>query len=156
MPDHTEPEQPYKSTLPELRLPDGGFKSSLPEHLLSETSEQMRWIMHEMSRNSAATEFACKAAVMHNEHLRQLNGRTAKNEERANDIRSELASFKEEIAGAAVLSKPVTSFLYLWESRAFKAVFLAGVFLIAGVVYPLYVMEPGRSIVVWLTHWLGE
>jgi hypothetical protein len=155
MPDNTEPTQPYKSTLPEIRLPVEGFQSRLPAHLLP-SDPNMKWLMEEISKNTQATEFACKAAVMHNEHLRQLNGRTAKNEDRTNDIKAELMAFKDEFAGAAILSKPIASFLYLWQARTFKVIFMLGLFVIVGIGYPYYVSEPGKALVVWLSNWLGE
>lgn len=156
MSDSNNFEPTYKSSLPELHLPPDGFQSQLPAHLMANESPAMQWMMNEMSKSAQAAEFACRAAVVHNEHLRQLNGRTAKNEERILETKASLDSFKQEAAGAALLSKPITSFLYLWQSHIFKIIFALGVFTLIGVAYPYYIEKPGKTVVSWVKSWLGH
>lgn len=110
--------------------------------------------MEEVSRNSAATEFACQAAVTHNEHLRILNGRTLKNERITEAIKGEIATLKEQSGVLSPVSKALGSFAYLWENRAFKIVFILGLFVVIGVLYPWYVSAPGQTLLLAIKHWL--
>lgn len=98
MPQPSDDHPPYQSQYPELKLPDGGFRSTLPEHLLNGADDQMSWIMHEISRNSAATEFACRGAVDLSNHLRALNGKTNRNAVGLDEARAEIAALKTDNA----------------------------------------------------------
>lgn len=153
MPDESTPL--FKSSLPELRLPAEGFQSSLPPHLLEGADEQTRYIMNEISRNSAATEFACRAAVTHNEHLRTLNGRTGKNEKHIGDTESDVKTLKEQVSAASPLFKPVAMFVALWEYRAFRWVFYGAAFFFFTYLLPWYLKNP-ISIETIVNHLLGS
>lgn len=156
MADATDPQSPYlKSSLPDLNLPPGGFVSNIPEHLLASETPATQWIMRELSKNSQATEFACQAAVTHNEHLKALNGRTLKNEKAAEEIRADVAALKSQGDILNPISKAIGSFAYLWESKFFRVIFILGLFVISGVLYPWYVSTPGIAIVTIVKSWLG-
>lgn len=131
--------QQYVSSLPELSLPEGGFKSNIPSHLLAGTDKQTEWIMNEISKNTAATEFACQAAVTQNAHLRVLNGRTYKNEKAAQELREELDTLNEQAASVSPFLKPVGQFASLWQYAAFRwTIYIALAFIIT-YVYPAYI-----------------
>lgn len=153
MADNTDPYY-HKSTLPEITLPEGGFKSTIPEHLLANETPATQWIMKELSKNSQATEFACQAAEVHNHHLRALNGKTYKNEKVAEEVRAELIALKEQNVVLTPVSKAFGSFTYLWENKAFKVIFILGIFVIAGVLYPWYVSAPGQTLLLAIKHWI--
>jgi len=95
--DGQQSNQPFVSQYPELKIPEEGFVSSLPKHLLEGADEQTKWIMNEISRNSAATEFACHGAVELSSHLRALNGKTFRNEKGLQGVRDDMADLKKEV-----------------------------------------------------------
>lgn len=152
MADPTDP-SPLKSTLPILTLPEGGFKSNLPDFLLP-TDPNMKWLMEQVSVTTQAANFACQAAVTHNEHLRILNGRTLKNEKAAEDIKADVAALKDQSGVLSPVSKALASFTFLWESKPFKVIFILGLFVVAGVLYPWYVQSPGKAVLLAIQHWL--
>lgn len=98
--------EPYVSPLLELKLPEQGFVSSIPPSLLKDCEPQMAWLMHEVSKNTAATEFACRGAVELSSHLRTLNGKTYRSERGIEDLRAEVAQLKADnlVLKAQVLS----------------------------------------------------
>lgn len=133
---------PYQSRYPELKMPEDGFKSSIPAHLLEGCTPQMKWLLEEVSKNTQATEFACKAVVEQNNHLRALNGKTFKNEKA-------IAEANEVIEGLVVQTntftpflKPVKMFATLWEYRLFRWTIYAGLFFVLTYLYPYYVTHP--------------
>ncbi len=154
MPD-IPPAEPFKSSLPELKLPPGGFQSNLPPHLLEGADEQTRYIMNEISRNTAATQFACLAAVTHNEHLRTLNGKTYKTEKVAEDLRAEILVLKEQAASVSPFLKGMSYFSYLWEYRAFRWTFVLGVLTVVGLLYPYYMNHMFEVLSAAFKHWIG-
>lgn len=154
MADQTDP-QPYESSLPELKLPPNGFESVLPDHLLVNESAAMKWLMTETSKTTQAVKFACEAAVVHNEHLRKLNGKTHRNEKAAEEVKAELAALKEQSAVAVPVVKAFSYLSYLWEYKTFKVVLVAGLFLIIGLIYPWYLENIYISIKGVLSHLMG-
>lgn len=154
MPD-TPPSEPFKSTLPELKLPADGWKSSIPEHLLIDADPQMVWLMHEVSKNTAATEFACRAAVTHNDHLRMLNGKTYKTEQVAEVLKSDVTVLKDQATSVSPFLKVLTYFSYLWDYKWFRWTFTLGLLAVAGVAYPWYLSGPWVVIKAILSHMLG-
>lgn len=152
MADSTDP-QSHHPTLPQIKRPDGGFSSTIPEHLLANESAATQWIMRELSKNSQATEYACAAADVHNEHLRVLNGRTLKNEKATEAVKAEIVSLKEQSLVLTPVSKALGSFAYLWENKPFKVIFCLGMFVIVGIAYPYYVAYPSQVIIAAFKHW---
>ena len=135
-------QSPYQSRYPELKIPEDGFKSTIPAHLLEGCNPQMQWLLQEVSKNTQATEFACKAVVEQNNHLRALNGKTYRNEKDIADTRVELGLLSQQTAGFAPLIKPVKMFASLWEYRVFRWTIYAGLFFILTYLYPYYVTHP--------------
>lgn len=133
---------PFESRYPELTIPVGGWKSTIPAHLLDGADDQQRWIMEEISRNSAATEFACRGAVELSQHLRALNGKTYATEKGLAQAREEVNALKGQALVMTPFIKPMSMFAALWEYRAFKWVFVAGLVMFAGILYPIYLAHP--------------
>lgn len=142
MPTPDPSASPFESRYPELSLPPGGFKSTIPAYLLDGADDQQRWIMEEISRNSAATEFACRGAVELSQHLRALNGKTYKTEKGLAETKADVDGLKASAAVVSPFLKPVSQFAALWEIRAFKWVFVAGMAMFVGILYPLYLQHP--------------
>ena len=133
---------PYQSRYPELKLPEEGWKSNLPEHLLEGADKQTAWIMNEISKNTQATEFACRGVVEQNNHLRALNGKTFKNERALAEATTEIGTLKAQAAALLPFVRPVKMFFSLWEYRAFRWVIYAGLFFVLTYIYPYYVTHP--------------
>ena len=133
---------PFKSSLPELKLPPGGFSSSIPEHLLKDADPQTAWLMHEISKNTAATEFACRAAVTHNDHLRTLNGRTSKSEEGIKAVKADIEVLTDKAKTMEPLFKPISQFMNLWEYRWFRWICYAALLLFFSYLLPYYIQHP--------------
>lgn len=141
---------PFESRYPELSLPEHGFQSTLPAHLLEGADEQTRYIMNEISRNSAATEFACRAAVDQSRHLRALNGKTFKNERGLAEARQHLDDLMEKAQIVEPLIKPVNQFMSLWEYRAFRWMVYITIFFFFTYLLPYYLQHPFD-----LSHFFG-
>ena len=94
--DGQQSNQPFQSQYPELKIPEHGFISNIPQHLLENCDPQMTWLLNEVSKNTAATEFACRGAVDLSAHLRALNGKTFRNEKKLIENIEEVAKVKEE------------------------------------------------------------
>lgn len=133
---------PFESRYPELTLPPGGFKSTIPAYLLDGADDQQRWIMEEISRNSAATEFACRGAVEVSQHLRALNGKTYKNEKAVGEAREELENLKGQAKVMSPFLKPLSMFTALWDYTLFKWFFIGGIIFFLFVLYP-YLLKVG-------------
>ncbi len=140
MPQPSESNPPFQSQYPELKIPVEGFKSSLPEHLLEGADRQTQWIMNEISRNSAATEFACHGAVELSSHLRALNGKTYKNEKGLSEVKDQIVDLKKEVVdlktqmramkpiiGPLSTIRVVFSYKIAWFILAIVVLFLAGI-----------------------------
>lgn len=133
-----ESPQPFSSQYPELRIPEGGFKSSLPAHLLEGADAQTTFIMNEISRNSAATEFACRGAVELSTHLRALNGKTFRNESGVRALEDKVDGLAAEVKQLADQMKNVgpivttvsTARLVFSHKLSWIVVALAGAFLL--------------------------
>jgi hypothetical protein len=93
MPQASPSDSP-QSDYPELSLPEGGWKSNIPEHLLKDAKPADRWLMEEMSKNTQATDFSCRAAVEGNGLIRKTNGRLKGAEAQIVDLRTEVAQLK--------------------------------------------------------------
>lgn len=139
---YIDTEPPFESTLPELTIPSDGFKSTIPEHLLSKVGDEMKWLMQEVSKNTNATEFSCRAAVEHNRHLRTLNGRTFKNEKAMDKANDKIDALEKQAKTVTPIIKPLTFFAALWEYRAFRWIFSLGVVFLVFVLYPYYLAHP--------------
>lgn len=137
----SETNPPYKSSLPEISLPSGGWKSNIPNHLLEDTDPATRWLMEEVSKNTQATEFACQAAVLHNNHLRALNGQVYKSKEKIAVLEEGQHKLDKQADDASSFFKALASFSKLWEYRIFRWVFILGLITIAGYIYPYYLVH---------------
>jgi hypothetical protein len=133
---------PFVSRYPELSLPPGGWKSTLPEHLLEGADPQTLFIMHELSKNSQATDFACRAVIEQNAHLRALNGKTYRNERGLAEIKGSVDTLTEKAAIMEPLFKPLSQFMALWEYRLFRwGCYIVGFFLLTYAL-PFYLQNP--------------
>lgn len=88
----------------------------------------MVWLMTEMSKNSQATDFACKGAVDLSNHLRLLNGRTFRNERTAATNRDNIETINAQIAAINLQMQQVTpvatTFITIRKVAANKLVWL--------------------------------
>jgi hypothetical protein len=152
---HDDSSPPFHSTIAELTLPVGGFVSTIPPHLLDGCDDQMRWLLSEVSKNTAATEFSCHGLVEANRHLRMLNGRTSKNERGLAAERMEIETLNEKAATMDPFFRPLSQFLTLWEYTWFK--WLCGItaFFLFTYVLPWYLAHP-ISIEVIFNKWFGS
>lgn len=133
---------PFESRYPSLSIPEHGFVSSIPAHLLDGCDDQMRWLLQEVSKNTAATEFACRGVVDLSTHLRALNGKTYRNERGLGEAREILNELNEKATVMEPLFKPMSQFMSLWEYKWFRWIcYLAGFFLITYVL-PAYLAHP--------------
>lgn len=133
---------PYHSTIPDLSLPEGGWKSSIPPHLLTNADPQIAWIMEEISKNTQATEFACRAVVAQNAHLKALNGKTFRNEQAALVLEHEVEQLKSQAKTIEPLVKPLDQFVSLWGYRVFRWGFYISVFFFFTYLLPFYLQNP--------------
>lgn len=143
MPDSAEP---AKTTLPILTLPPEGFVSQLPAHLLP-NDPNMRWLMEEMSKNSQATEFSCRGVIELSQHMRVLNGRTAKAEASLTETKADLAALKARIEPVGGLVKGIGYFAYLWAFLPFRVLFSLGVLAVVLVGYPYYLSHSAPALI---------
>ena len=127
---------PFESRYPELALPEQGWKSTIPPTLLDGADPQMSWLLQEMSKNTQATEFACRGAVELSHYLRQLNGKTYRNEKAVGEAQQDLEDLKQQARVMTPFLKPVTMFATLWEYPLFKWFFVGGIIFFLLVLYP--------------------
>lgn len=132
----------FKSTIAELALPRGGFVSKLPPHLLQDADPQTAWIMHEMSKNTQATEFACHAVLEQNAHLRALNGKTYRNEKGLAEAKETVAALNKKAEVMEPMFKPLSQFMSLWEYAWFRYICYAAGFFFLTYALPYYVAHP--------------
>lgn len=151
MPDSPQ----YQSPIPELKMPPNGFVSTIPQHLLVDIDAQMRWLLEEVSKNTAATEFACRGVVAATEHLRTLNGKTYRNEQTAASLVAELQTLKDQASTVSPFLKPVSMFATLWANRLFRWIFTLGLITLFGLIYPWYIGSPWVVIKAALGRLLG-
>lgn len=133
---------PFESQYPELKLPEHGFQSAIPGHLLNGQDEQFEWLMHEVSKNTAATEFACRGVVDLSQHLRSLNGKTYRNEKGLGEAKADLDSLKDQASVVTPFIKPLSMFATLWEWWPFKVIFVGGIIFFLGILYPYFLHSP--------------
>lgn len=136
-----EPSQ-YQSSIPELSLPIDGWKSNIPPHLLDGADPQLAWIMQEISKNTQATEFACRAVVAQNQHLKALNGKTFRNEKSATILSEKVEKLEDIAEKLSPFAKPMMQFAGLWEYRVFRWVFYAALFFFFTYILPYYITHP--------------
>ena len=134
--------QPYKSSIPAITVPPDGWKSNIPEHLLTGAEPQLSWIMHEISKNTQATEFACHGVAQLSEYLRELNGKTARTIENVAKQRDQLDELNKKAKTMEPFFKPVSQFAALWEYRVFRWVFYAAIFFFFTYLLPYYLRHP--------------
>lgn len=138
----SESPPPYKSSIADLSLPKEGFKSNLPPHLLEGCDEQTKWLLNEVSKNTAMTEFAIHAVIEQNSHLKMLNGKTFKNEKGLAEAREKLDSLDNKATVMEPLFKPLSQFMGLWEYKMFRwGVYIVAFFLLTYVL-PYYLTHP--------------
>lgn len=145
---------PFESRYPELSLPPGGWKSTLPDHLLEGADPQTLFIMHELSKNSQATEFACRGVVELSQHLRALNGKTYKTEKGLGEARSEVDILNDKAATMEPIFKPLNYFMNLWDYRVFRWICYASIFFFFTYLLPWYIAHP-ISIETLINHFLS-
>lgn len=133
---------PFKSEIPQIEIPKEGWKSNIPNHLLHDIDEQTKWLLTEISRNTQATEFACRGLVEISHHLRELNGKTFKNERSAADLKVDVDVLKGQAATYSPFTKPLAIFTAMWGVRYLRWIFVSGLVLIFGLLYPFYVHHP--------------
>jgi hypothetical protein len=105
------------SDYPAISLPPGGFRSNLPEHLLKDASPADRWLMEEMSKNTQATEFSCRAAVDTNAQVRHTNGRVKSAEAKVADLQADVAALKTQMAAVNPLVSTVSTVRVLFSNK---------------------------------------
>lgn len=133
---------PFESRYPELSIPEHGFVSTIPPHLLEGVDEQTRWLLSEISRNTQATEFACRGVVDLSRHLRTLNGKTYKNESGLGQLTEKVKEIDEQAKLIIPLSQPVAQFINLWGYRGFRWAFYAATFFFFTYLLPYYLAHP--------------
>lgn len=138
----SESQPPFESKFPELNVPKDGWHSNIPPSLLDGADDQMRWLMDEMSKNTQATQFAGQGVSDISRHLRELNGRTGKNERATADIKESVESLKSQAKAVAPFIKPVMQFASLWEFRPFRWVFYTATFFFFTYLLPWYIKNP--------------
>jgi len=102
----------------------------------------MKWLLEEVSKNTQATEFACKAVMEQNNHLRALNGKTFKNEKAIVEVSQQVDELVAQSNTVAPFLKPVKTFATLWEYTVFRWTVYAGLFFVLTYLYPYYVTHP--------------
>ncbi len=127
---------PFESRYPELKIPDNGFQSTIPAHLLEGCDDQMRWLMEEISKNTQATEFACRGAVELSQHLRALNGKTYRNEKAVGEASQAIEDLQTQAAAVGPFLKPISMFANLWSYTLFKWFFVGGILFFLFIIYP--------------------
>lgn len=138
----SESTPPFESKFPEINPPKDGWHSNIPPHLLDGIDPQMEWLLTEMSKNTQATQFAGQGVSDISRHLRELNGRTGKNERATADIKERVESLKSQAKAVAPFIKPVMQFAALWEFRPFRWVFYAATFFFFTYLLPWYLKSP--------------
>lgn len=123
-------------------MPSEGFVSTLPPHLLENCDEQTKWLLNEISKNTQATEFACRGVVTLSEHMRGLNGKTYKNERAAAVLGDKVEALEEQAKAMTPFFRPMTQFAGLWEYRLFKWIFFAALFFFFTYALPYYLLHP--------------
>ncbi len=142
MPSDDSPKPPFESRYPELKLPEYGFQSSIPSHLLDGCDDQTRWLMTEISKNTAATEFACRGVVDLSNHLRTLNGKTYRNEKAVGEAIQSIEDLQNQAKVMTPFLGPITMFAKLWDYTLFKWFFVGGIAFFLLVLYP-YLLRLG-------------
>lgn len=137
----SEPSQ-YHSHIPDITLPADGWKSNIPPHLLDGAEPQLAWIMQEMSKNTQATEFACRAVVAQNQHLKALNGKTFRNEKSAALLSEKVEALEDLSNKLSPFMKPLVQFAGLWEYTPFRWVFYIAIFFFFTYILPYYISHP--------------
>lgn len=130
-----------KSTYPELKLPDK-WESSIPEHLLDGADPQTLFIMHELSKNSQAIEWACHGLIDTNAQVRRTNGRLIQAEK---DIKKETAALAALTAKADLMEplfKPLSLLMRMWEYKYFRWATYLLVFFFFTYLLPFYLQNP--------------
>ncbi len=126
-----DPHSPFESQYPELKIPSDGWKSNIPAHLLASADDQMKWLMQEMSKNTQATEFACKGVVDLSRHLRTLNGKTYRNEKGVSDLAADVETLKAAARAAAPLVNTLSIVRIVFSNKVSWAILgLAVLFLL--------------------------
>ncbi len=88
--------------------------------------------MNEISRNSAATEFACKAAVTHNEHLRMLNGKTYKTAQTAETLRTDVDGLKAQMQTVSPITTAINTARMVLTNKMFLALLAMAILFLLG------------------------
>jgi len=121
--------QPFQSQYPELKIPEHGFTSNIPPYLLENCDPQMTWLLNEVSKNTAATEFACRGAVDLSAHLRALNGKTFRNEkklieniEEVNRVKEGQSELKAQFQSIRAIVGTVSTLKVVFTNRIFLAI----------------------------------
>lgn len=133
---------PFESRVPELKIPEHGFQSTLPQHLLEGADPQTIWLLNEISKNTQATEFACRGVVELSLHLRALNGKTYKNESSNAVLKDKVEVLEAQALAVAPFYKPLAQFAALWEYRAFRYLVYAAAVFFFSYLLPYYILHP--------------
>lgn len=136
---------PFESRFPELNVPVEGWRSNIPEHLLKDCEPQMVWLLQEVSKNTQATNFACHGVTDISRHLRGLNGKVYKNEEKLGRAKEDLETLKEQAQAVSPFLKPISMFATLWSYSIFKWFFVGGIIFFLFVLYPYYLKTASAS-----------
>lgn len=123
MSDTTSNQSTFESQYPELHIPEGGWKSNIPEHLLENASKSDIWLMEEMSKNSQATDFACRGAVDLSRHLRTLNGKTYKTEKATSDLADDVKLLKAQMELVNPMAKTFSTAVTVATNKVFLVIF---------------------------------
>lgn len=102
----------------------------------------MMWLMREMSKNTQATDFACRGVEKISDHLRELNGKVNKSTLKIAQSEIDLRALKEEAETMSAVRKTILAFLRLWEYRAFRWTIYAATFFFFSYLLPEYLKNP--------------
>lgn len=113
----------------------------------------MMWLMNEMSKNTQATDFACRGVEKISDHLRELNGKVSKSAAKIEESKVEIQDLKDKADVVSPFLKPISMFASLWEYSAFKWFFVGGLVFFVGILYPIFLRS---SFVTWLNTFLNS
>lgn len=74
--------------------------------------------------------------------MRELNGKTYRNEKANTDVQVDVDSLKTQAAAFSIFAKPLGVFAAMWNVALLRWIFIAGLLLIFGLLYPLYIHHP--------------
>ncbi len=139
-------DQPPESKYPPLQKPD--FKPNIPSFLTENASEQDRFIIEQISILSQYVKWSVDTQIQVHSQVRTTNGRLMKAEGDIGEIKADVGVLNAQAGAVAPFLKPISMFSALWEYRAFRWVFWAGIVFFLGILYPYYLQSSPSA---WLS-----